>query len=241
MDARLLGAVSRGGGLALSGGLEVSDLLVGLGGLLAVAWAVMVLVQRNANAKRAAAARANPRRSDARIAPRDEDDEIDARESEAPRQARRADPAGQVHADLDELALEIERLSRRLNAELDHRTGRLESLLREADLKIAELRRLRGQETQADAAADLGSARDAREIVSGLPRTAAISAVAQASLGARPAPAAFAPEPASAAGEDAIARSVYALADAGHDSLEIARRLREHVGKVELILALRRS
>lgn len=35
--------------------------------------------------------------------------------------------------------------------------------------------------------------------------------------------------------------SVYALADAGSSSDEIARQLDEHIGKVELILALREA
>ena len=39
--------------------------------------------------------------------------------------------------------------------------------------------------------------------------------------------------------DDPVARSVYELADAGNNSAEIARALNEHVGKVELILALR--
>lgn len=40
--------------------------------------------------------------------------------------------------------------------------------------------------------------------------------------------------------EDELTRSVYRLADDGHDAPTIARQLSEHVGKVELILALRR-
>ncbi len=39
--------------------------------------------------------------------------------------------------------------------------------------------------------------------------------------------------------DDPLARSVYELADKGNDSAQIARELDEHVGKVELILALR--
>jgi len=39
--------------------------------------------------------------------------------------------------------------------------------------------------------------------------------------------------------DDPLTRSVYQLADEGLETGEIARRLEEHVGKVELILALR--
>jgi hypothetical protein len=38
---------------------------------------------------------------------------------------------------------------------------------------------------------------------------------------------------------DPLTRSVYELADAGHDSVEIAQQLDEQVGKIDLILALR--
>ena len=38
---------------------------------------------------------------------------------------------------------------------------------------------------------------------------------------------------------DPITREVYELADAGHAPVEIARKLGQHTGKVELILALR--
>jgi len=41
--------------------------------------------------------------------------------------------------------------------------------------------------------------------------------------------------------DDALKRSVCDLADQGHDPVEIARQLDEHVGKVELILALRKT
>jgi len=42
-------------------------------------------------------------------------------------------------------------------------------------------------------------------------------------------------------GGDPLARSVYALADEGLTSAQIAQRLEEHVGKVELILSLREA
>jgi len=40
--------------------------------------------------------------------------------------------------------------------------------------------------------------------------------------------------------DDPMTREVYALADAGKSTLEIARHLGEHLGKIELMLALRR-
>ena len=56
---------------------------------------------------------------------------------------------------------------------------------------------------------------------------------------APPPPEPDAPPPAPAEPESELARSVYQLADAGNDPIEIARSLNEHVGKIELILALR--
>jgi DNA repair exonuclease SbcCD ATPase subunit len=46
-------------------------------------------------------------------------------------------------------------------------------------------------------------------------------------------------EPLEPESESDLAQSVYRLADAGNDAIEIARSLNEHVGKIELILALR--
>jgi hypothetical protein len=40
---------------------------------------------------------------------------------------------------------------------------------------------------------------------------------------------------------DPATRRIYELADEGHDPVEIARRLDQHLGKVQLILALRRA
>lgn len=49
-------------------------------------------------------------------------------------------------------------------------------------------------------------------------------------------------EPARTPGEseDPLAKEVFALSDAGHSAHDIASRLNEHTGKVELMLALRR-
>jgi hypothetical protein len=48
-----------------------------------------------------------------------------------------------------------------------------------------------------------------------------------------------APVPSGAAGLDTLAGQVYALADQGFSPVDIAQRLGQHTGKVELILALR--
>jgi hypothetical protein len=47
------------------------------------------------------------------------------------------------------------------------------------------------------------------------------------------------PDPFEEAAPDPLTRSVYELADNGHEPVDIAQRLDEQIGKVELILALR--
>jgi hypothetical protein len=47
--------------------------------------------------------------------------------------------------------------------------------------------------------------------------------------------------PESESDVDPATRQIYQLADQGHDPVEIARRLDQHLGKVQLILALRRA
>jgi hypothetical protein len=111
-----------------------------------------------------------------------------------------------VRGDLEHLMVEIEQLAKRMGAQLDAKTIEIEMLIRRADERLAELRRLTEQ---------------------GAPPP-------QAELpGAPPMPA----EPAS----DPLSRRVCELADEGLSPVEIARQLDEHVGKVELILALRKA
>ncbi len=137
--------------------------------------------------------------------------------------APRNGAASAVAKDIQELTAELEQLTHRLSSDIDQRATRLEALLRDADQRIAELRRLH-DETPAPLANARPTSSNATNPTDANAHSAPISAT-----------------PASEIGDDPLSRSVYALADAGHNSIEIARRLKEHVGKVELILALRRS
>lgn len=122
-----------------------------------------------------------------------------------------------VKGDLEGLMVEIEELSKRVGTRLDVKIVQVERLIRDADQRIAELQRLQNS-------ADPSSM--------GLPP------------GSNPSPletnAAASPSPEPPPGDE-LSRNVYKLADSGHTPVEIARTLREHVGKVELILALRRA
>lgn len=108
------------------------------------------------------------------------------------------------------LATEIEDLSRRLAAELDAKAARLEALVLRADERIRTLDALAG--TPASPHPHAGRHTD-------------------------PSPPL---DPERHAHDDPARQEIIRLADEGLPPVEIARRLREHPGKVELILALRR-
>jgi hypothetical protein len=121
-----------------------------------------------------------------------------------------------MHGDLERLMNEIEDLTKRLGQRLDAKADNLERLIREADAKIAELRRLQGE-------APLPGGPTSFE-----PRDGFEAPRLKLHTDAAPP-------------DDPLARDVYAMADAGKSSIEIARNLNEQVGKVELILALRKA
>jgi hypothetical protein len=130
-----------------------------------------------------------------------------------------------MRGDMEELMVEIEQMAKRLGAQLDAKAIRLEQVIREADQRIETLRRLQDGSRRADDS-------------SPLPERPASDAAPPGVLGTvNPhSPSKPAEEP-----DDPLARSVYRLADQGLDAEQIAAQLREHVGKVELILALREA
>ena len=119
-----------------------------------------------------------------------------------------------VRGDLENLMVEIEQLAKRFGTQLDAKTIELEDLLQKADTRIAELQRLSERNGNNTAAVNAGDGTE----------TSAPQSEIQ-------------PEPALP--DDPLARSVYQLADEGLEPPDIAKQLDEHIGKVELILALR--
>lgn len=113
--------------------------------------------------------------------------------------------------DLRTMMVELEELSREFSAKLDAKSVQLRKEVREADERIAELQRLIEQ-------------------AGGKPIPVG-----------RPAPANPVEPVVVKSQADPLTSSVYELADAGHDAGEIAGKLGEHIGKVELILALRQA
>jgi len=113
---------------------------------------------------------------------------------------------------LESLMADSEELTRRLAAILDNKAARLESLLERAERAASRLERAAGGAGDEPEPERGGSAAHRRE--GNALRTGAATA-------------------------DPVSREIYSLADEGLPPVEIARRLEEHVGKVELILALR--
>jgi TolA-binding protein len=126
--------------------------------------------------------------------------------------------------DLRTMMVELEELTRRFSSQLDAKSMHLERLIEEADRRIA---RLNAGESPLAGSKMIG--RSARP--------------AEAAKGAsRPRPAQ--PATSVATSEDSVDATVsriYELADAGRTPVQIAGELQEQVGKVELILALRRT
>ena len=121
----------------------------------------------------------------------------------------------QTHGVKDELRnmmVEIEELTRRFSAHLDAKSMRLEKLLDITEAKIKELE-------------DLHAESDSRGngVIGGATREEAVTPGEAAK-----------PQP-----NDPKTAEIYALSDQGKSAHEIATTLEEHVGKVELILALR--
>jgi len=159
----------------------------------------------------------------------------DAADDDTPRdRLDRMDQVSRTRNDMRSMMVELEELTRRFGAQLDNKSRRLDRLLEEADERIAELRRLQGLPPRDPAT---HSERDGRE------STGAMHGGDAPHAGDAPGDAFDSADAPGAGGDptggDPFAGRVYALADDGKDAHQIARELDEHVGKIELILALR--
>ncbi len=111
--------------------------------------------------------------------------------------------------DLRQMMVELEDLTRRFSSQLDAKSARLERLIDEADRKIEQLHQPDG-----------GQAAERCE-----PEPASEQTGGEA--------------PADESPADPLAAEVCSLADQGYTAFDIARQLKQHIGTVELILALR--
>lgn len=114
-----------------------------------------------------------------------------------------------VRDDLEALMVDINRMARDLGGQLDAKIIRIEKANQEAEERIAQLQALR--ESLSDPSASHTSRSPGQPVT---------------------------PQ-ADAANIDPLTRQVYTLADQGQGPADIAAQLDEHVGKIELILALR--
>jgi len=132
----------------------------------------------------------------------------------APRAQPRPKPASPDTSALDAVIRDTDELAERLAAAMDARAERLEGLIRDADDRIRRL--------------ELARTRLAPE-----PSFAHQSQPTQAARLPQSHPGSL------DSGADPVHSQVFALADQGLSALEIARRLGQPTGQVELILALR--
>jgi hypothetical protein len=114
---------------------------------------------------------------------------------------------------------EVEQLARRFSAQLDAKSRRLERLTAEADERIEALLKLQDPDSPL------------------IPSPAASASPGQQARPQHPVSQSQPPDDDEPA--DPLAISIYELADQGLSPEQIARKLGEHAGKVELILALR--
>ncbi|MGD2111244.1 MAG: hypothetical protein PVI86_17845 [Phycisphaerae bacterium] len=132
--------------------------------------------------------------------------------------------------DVEQVMLELDQLSRDIHGRLDTKLARLETVIRDADDRIERLGALltgsgrRGAESHVDVVLD----EEAPEHQNG-----SASAVGSSV----PAPA----QPSGAAEVRKRQAVVYRLADEGQTPIDIARKLGQPVGEIELMLALRRT
>ncbi|MEE9404938.1 MAG: hypothetical protein V3V20_08590 [Algisphaera sp.] len=161
-----------------------------------------------------------------------------------------------VRGNLEGLMVDIEELARRLGAQLDAKSRQIETLLTEADERIAKLggdvpvSSGRVDRFESSGLGQDGSARsavlkakpnapeqrsdpDSASAAPFLPPTIAVKTAAEPAVAQR--------EASPAPSADPLVGQVHRLADVGKSASDIAAELGEHIGKVELILALRKA
>jgi ABC-type transporter Mla subunit MlaD len=153
-----------------------------------------------------------------------------------------------LRGSLDDLLLQIEEMARRVNAQLDTKFAKLETVVHHADERIRRLERL----VQEAAAARAAMSRTAAESP---PQTAAQApghppqvdvliddppTVEPQAAETQPAQAPPAERPTPAPATYNQMKRVYELADHGLTALKIAEKLHLPIGEVELVLNIRR-
>ncbi|MHC4236129.1 MAG: hypothetical protein ACYSUQ_13520 [Planctomycetota bacterium] len=116
-----------------------------------------------------------------------------------------------VVQDVEEVMLQLEQLSRQIQARIDTRFAKLEAVIRDADGRIDRLERLLRQ-AEGDPSLDVTVDNASQEV-----------------------------SDQSGTDDDPRRRLIYELADAGRTPVQIAEEAGQNIGEVELILALRKT
>lgn len=159
--------------------------------------------------------------------------------------SRDGDPSQQVQKDFEQLLMELEHLSERITVQVEEEFGRLQGLMTEADRRISALRVL----IEASRQLREPVRGDASNVSPGLSAPVHAPSPTSYSASRSEVPAALPPVtssppviPAPLEGgleSDPRFASIFQLADAGFAPRDIAQKLGESVGTVELVLNLR--
>lgn len=152
-------------------------------------------------------------------------------------------PPNRLEAPLEMQRFEVQMhdMARETTARIDNKIRILEHLIRDADARIARLEAVgewMDRSAKLDAGADAGPHAHAEPgvVLSKLSAGSRGHAISTANLQMESAPAHSKSDPAGRSREE-----VYALADSGQTSAEVASRLNRPIGEVELILGLRQQ
>jgi len=193
------------------GQMETADLLLLVGAIIAVTMVMISLRRRSAD--RGSSPRAYAREQLAKFREQDE-----------------------VRDDMAELMMQLEKLAREINAQVDTKFAKLEKAIADADARLAELRRMGVGEagTEPDAPSSAPEGTESDRTLS--PETGTLEEGASDV----PTDAAALEPPEPTEDRDSFQRQVLELTDAGKTPVEIARQLGRDVGEVELMINLNR-
>ncbi|MCG8407371.1 MAG: hypothetical protein MI923_19405 [Phycisphaerales bacterium] len=152
-----------------------------------------------------------------------------------------------IHRDMERLLVELNELSRQINAQIDTKFAKLEQSIADADKRIQFLRILLDAAKKAEltdlpdpiASLDHDTAPGTRATSRNLDVTVGDGGISETRTPA-PNEATKVNEQAVSDASDDLHDKIYRLADEGQSTVDIARALQHNVGEVELILNLRR-
>ncbi len=139
--------------------------------------------------------------------------------------------------DIEVLAVEIEELARRVGTQLDNKAARIEALLDQAEAAIARLEQARANLLTPPPTSSPPAPPSVQSEPGRVGPDPAAPTESSATPGEDPGPT----RAGSLNTPDRLTADTYRLADSGFSADEIARSTGEHVGKIELILALRQN